>query len=106
MRVKIEQSIPEDISVHLPEMCQRQRMNLLVLSAETIRLSRELTKVERNRLCGCSKGIPVAVEAYGGATKRQCKDIDLWVDLNNWDSAVAVMKACGYEQTRPDYPLA
>lgn len=103
LRVKIEKSIPEAISVRLAEMCQRQRMNLLVLSAETIRLSRELTKAGIGY--AVVKGIPVAVEAYGGATKRQCKDIDLWVDLNNWDSAVAIMEACGYKQTRPDYPL-
>lgn len=102
-RINLEKSLPEPISAQLAQMCQRQRMNLLVLSAETIRLGRELTKA--GIPYAVVKGVPVAVAAYGGATKRQCKDIDLWVDLADWERALVVMEACGYRQTRPDYPL-
>lgn len=102
-RLKTEKNVPENTFLYLEALCQRQRMDLLVLSAETIRLSRELTKAGIRY--AVVKGIPVGADAYGGATKRQCKDIDLWVDFKSWDKAVAIMEACGYLQTRPEYSL-
>lgn len=102
-RLKTEKNVPEDTFLYLEALCQRQRMDLLVLSAETIRLSRELTKAGIGY--AVVKGIPVGAHAYGGITKRQCKDIDLWVDFANWDQAVKILQNCGYCQTRPEYSL-
>jgi pterin-4a-carbinolamine dehydratase len=103
LRIKDNQFVPEHIRQQFSSMCQKQRMNLLMISAETIRLSRVFS--DAGLTYAVVKGIPLAIEAYGGVTQRQCKDIDLWVDSHNWEQAVSLMQSCGYQQTRPDYPL-
>jgi hypothetical protein len=102
-RLKTEENVPDTVMQRLETICQRQRLRLLMLGSETIRLSRELTSAGIGY--AVVKGIPLAVDAYGGITKRQCKDIDLWVDFINWDQAVKVLQSCGYQQTRPEYSL-
>lgn len=103
VRLKFEINVPDEILQRLEKMCHQQRLRLLMTSAETLRISRELTK--HGIPYAVVKGISVSVLAYGGITKRQCKDIDLWVDLVNFDKAISVVKACGYQQTRPEYEL-
>ncbi|RTK94859.1 MAG: hypothetical protein EKK64_07760 [Neisseriaceae bacterium] len=102
-RLKNEKSVPESVKQQLDVICQKQRLHLLMLSGEVVRLSRRLTEVGVNY--AVVKGVPLSVNAYGGITKRHCKDIDLWVDWADWDKAIAVMSSCGYQQTRPSYSL-
>lgn len=103
LRLKTQENIPDSVKQRLEAICQQQRLRLLMLAGETIRLSRELSVAGIGY--AVVKGIPLAVDAYGGITKRQCKDIDLWVDFANWDQAVKILQNCGYCQTRPEYSL-
>lgn len=103
VRLKTEENIPDLVKQRLEAICQQQRLRLLMLAGETIRLSRELSAAGVGY--AVVKGIPLAIDAYGGIAKRQCKDIDLWVDFVNWDQAVKILQNCGYCQTRPEYSL-
>ena len=45
------------------------------------------------------------MHVYGGLNTRPCRDIDIWVDVNTYSSAVAVLLSLGYQKKSPRYEL-
>lgn len=95
--------VPAIFITKLKQAQQRTKFNLLNLYAENIRITRIFE--QHNLPYIIVKGVPLALEIYGGGDKRQCKDIDLWVTPDKLEQATQLLIDAGYLQTLPNYHL-
>ena len=94
---------PHAILTRLANHCQRDQRRILITAGETIRIARAF---QHAAIAHCFvKGTLLNVLVYGGLNTRPCKDIDVWVDTNNYAQAMAALIALGYQQTLPNYAL-
>lgn len=96
--------IPVNFIAKLRQTNHQIKFNLLNMHAETIRITRILEEHDLPYII--VKGIPLAIEIYGGSDKRQCKDIDLWVTPDNLEKVQKLLIDAGYQQTLPSYQLS
>lgn len=95
--------IPTNFMTKLKQSNHQIKLSLLNMHAETIRITRILEQHDLPYII--VKGVPLAIEIYGGSDKRQCKDIDLWVTPDNLEKAQKLLIDAGYQQTLPSYQL-
>ena len=97
-----KQSI-HSILTRLANHCQHDQQRILITAGETIRIARTF---QQAAIAHCFvKGTLLNVHLYGGLNTRPCKDIDVWVDPNNYTAAMAALIVLGYQQTVPNYAL-
>jgi hypothetical protein len=103
-KLKNTPQIPANFIAKLRQTNHQIKFNLLNMHAETIRITRILEEHDLPYII--VKGIPLAIEIYGGSDKRQCKDIDLWVTPDNLEKVQKLLINAGYLQTLPSYQLS
>lgn len=95
--------VPASFLAQLKQLNQQMKINSLRLSAEAIRIARVFER--ENVPFIIVKGIPLAVNLYGGSDKRQCKDVDIWVSTSDLERAENLLHKLGYITMRPAYKL-
>lgn len=101
--LKIFPQVPVEIINKLKLSVNKIKLHLLHMTGEVIRLTRKLDEMKINYVI--VKGIPLAVDLYGSADSRQCKDIDLWVDKTDIERCRKLLFASEYNQVLPSYEL-
>lgn len=96
--------VPRSAYSRLKSIVMNNKLALLKMSAETIKISRIFDDAGINYLI--VKGIPLAIDLYGGYDLRLCKDIDILIDINDLDKAHDVLVHNSYILTIPNYQLA
>lgn len=89
--------VPHDIAASFSRFASSAARQSMLLSVESIRLNQLLESAGVDALF--LKGITVTMLAYGDASVRHAKDIDLLVPPAAIDSAVAVLRGAGYTPT-------
>jgi hypothetical protein len=91
------------IAATLAQHCHKDKRRILITASETIRIADEFTK-KVIKHCFI-KGTLLNVHIYGGLNTRPCRDIDIWVDVNTYSSAIATLLSLGYQKKLPGYKL-
>lgn len=95
--------ITPDFLTQLKQHSLRSNLASLSMVAESIRIARAFDEAALSY--SIVKGIPLAELLYGGATKRQAKDIDMVVNIDDLDRALQILLNKGYRLERPDFNL-
>ena len=95
--------IPSNFLAHLKQYSLRSNLASLSMVAESIRIIRAFNDADITY--SIVKGIPISALLYGGATKRQAKDIDILVNLNDLNQAIQILLSKGYKIERPNFNL-
>lgn len=95
--------VPASFLAQLKQLNHQMKINSLRLSAEAIRIVRVFERESVPFII--VKGIPLAVNLYGGSDKRQCKDVDIWVSTSDLERAENLLQELGYITMRPEYKL-
>lgn len=94
-----EQPIP--IYAQLAKRCRQDKLKLLATAAETMRLAHAFSA---KHISHCFiKGMVLNATIYDAFDTRPCKDIDVWVEPNNYDEVRAILVSLGYKKTSPSY---
>lgn len=95
--------LPPNFIAQLKQYSLRSNITSLSMVAESIRIARAFNNVEI--MYSIVKGIPLSEFLYGGATKRQAKDIDMVVSIDNLNQAIQILLDKGYKVERPNFNL-
>lgn len=87
----------------IAKYCDQDTKRILVTAGETIRIAKLFTAAQIKHCF--VKGTLLNVHLYKALNTRPCRDIDVWVDLNAYDTAVHALLSQGYEQKEPAYEL-
>ncbi len=99
----VTEFIPAPFLTQLKQLSLSSNIASLSMVAESIRIARAIDDVKIPY--SIVKGIPLAELLYGGATKRQAKDIDMLVDIDNLAQTLQILQAKGYVIERPNFNL-
>lgn len=95
--------VPSAMRNSLAELCAQDKLNLLNICDETIRIT-QFFEQQQIKYC-VVKGVAVAKTAYTAIDERSCKDIDIWVDPEHVLHACQCLASLGYAITNPKYVL-
>ncbi|HCY39180.1 MAG TPA: hypothetical protein DHV02_04885 [Neisseriales bacterium] len=96
-------TLPPNFIAQLKQCSLSSNIASLSMVAESIRIARAFNKVGIEY--SIVKGIPLSELLYGGATKRQAKDIDMLVSIDNLNQAIQILLDKGYKVERPNFNL-
>ena len=99
--LKLKASIP--IYDQLANYCQNNQRSILAKASETLRIARGFTE-QKIQHCFV-KGTILNEYLYGALNTRPCKDIDAWVDNDDYQRAEDLLLSLGYEKKSPCYTL-
>ena len=89
--------------LNLTQFYQTDKLCILAIAGETVRIAREFAK--NNITYALVKGIILNVHIYNQLDSRSCKDIDVWVDQNQYKIAMDILYLLGYKKHFPTYEL-
>lgn len=79
------------------------KFNMLPIVGETMRISKAFTNDNLSYIM--LKGVLLGDLLYGGSCHRQCKDIDIWVDQDQFYKARSILHLMGYVQLIPSFEI-
>ncbi len=97
----MRESIFCPVIVPLTEYCQKDKFLILATLAETTRIAR-LFNEKKIQYC-VVKGVVLNQLIYPALDTRSCRDIDVWVEHQHFDQAIAELTALGYEKKTPNF---
>ena len=102
---QVLESIDADtpITQTLRAHCQHDKQRILITAGETIRVSKQLSA--HHILHAFVKGTLLNVYLYGELGTRPCRDIDVWIDVNDYKAASKILLSLGYQKKLPHYEL-
>lgn len=105
-RENILQYCPEKIPSSVRDQMQAEFQSD---AAESLNYARELTRVsaclEQNGIRAIAfKGPTLAQQLYGKFALRQCRDLDILIEKNQFEQAIRALRSAGYIPVWPEYP--
>ncbi|SEC40914.1 nucleotidyltransferase domain-containing protein [Terriglobus roseus] len=91
---------PADISTALQRAAGTQARQSMMLALETMRLGKAFREADLQAVF--LKGAALTALAFGDASLRHAKDVDLWVPQSQVSAAVELLQASGYTPQNPN----
>lgn len=95
--------VPAATLTKLKKLDDANKIKTLRLVRENVRLVQLLE--DRNVECLIAKGVPLAHTVYKDITLRPCKDIDLFVRVEDLSIICEILESSGYQRKFPSFEL-